>query len=95
MSSRNPIIAVTGSSGAGTSTTTEAFEHIFRSLGIRSAQVEGDSFHRYSRQEMDLEALWTFFMFESSQPFKTSGKDLGGDWTAFEDLSSVSAWFPF
>ena len=55
MSSRNPIIAVTGSSGAGTSTTTESFEHIFRSLGITSATVEGDSFHRYSRQEMDME----------------------------------------
>ena len=55
MSARNPIIAVTGSSGAGTSTTTEAFDHIFRNLGIKSATVEGDSFHRYSRQEMDLE----------------------------------------
>lgn len=55
MSSRNPIIAVTGSSGAGTSTTTESFEHIFRTLGITSAKVEGDSFHRFSRQEMDLE----------------------------------------
>ena len=55
MSSRNPIIAVTGSSGAGTSTTTESFEHIFRTLGVTSVNVEGDSFHRYSRQEMDLE----------------------------------------
>lgn len=55
MSARNPIIAVTGSSGAGTSTTSESFEHIFRSLGISSAKVEGDSFHRFSRQEMDLE----------------------------------------
>lgn len=55
MSARNPIIAVTGSSGAGTSTTTQAFEHIFRNLGISCATVEGDSFHRYSRQEMDLE----------------------------------------
>jgi phosphoribulokinase len=55
MSSRYPIIAVTGSSGAGTSTTTEAFEHIFRNLGIKAANVEGDSFHRYSRQEMDVE----------------------------------------
>ncbi|MEW6984555.1 phosphoribulokinase [Colwelliaceae bacterium 6471] len=55
MSSRNPIIAVTGSSGAGTSTTTEAFEHIFRSLDITASNVEGDSFHRYSRPEMDLE----------------------------------------
>lgn len=55
MSARNPIIAVTGSSGAGTSTTKEAFDHIFRNLGITSATVEGDSFHRYSRQEMDVE----------------------------------------
>ncbi len=55
MSSRNPIIAVTGSSGAGTSTTTASFEHIFRTLGISSVNVEGDSFHRFSRQEMDME----------------------------------------
>ncbi|MGB0936202.1 MAG: phosphoribulokinase [Colwellia sp.] len=55
MSSRNPIIAVTGSSGAGTSTTTSSFDHIFRTLGINAAQVEGDSFHRFSRQEMDME----------------------------------------
>ena len=55
MSSKNPIIAVTGSSGAGTSTTTAAFEHIFRTLGVSSVNVEGDSFHRFSRQEMDLE----------------------------------------
>ena len=54
MSARNPIIAVTGSSGAGTSTTTESFEHIFRSLDINAIKVEGDSFHRFSRQEMDL-----------------------------------------
>ena len=54
MSTRNPIIAVTGSSGAGTSTTTESFEHIFRTLGINAINVEGDSFHRFSRQEMDL-----------------------------------------
>jgi phosphoribulokinase len=54
MSNRNPIIAVTGSSGAGTSTTTESFEHIFRTLGINAINVEGDSFHRFSRQEMDL-----------------------------------------
>ncbi|MDN3653685.1 phosphoribulokinase [Thalassotalea ponticola] len=55
MSERNPIIAVTGSSGAGTSTTSEAFAHMFRSLDIRAAMVEGDSFHRFSRPEMELE----------------------------------------
>ena len=54
MSHKNPIIAVTGSSGAGTTTTTNAFKHIFRTLGIDAAFVEGDCCHRFSRPEMDL-----------------------------------------
>lgn len=54
MSARHPIIAVTGSSGAGTSTTSLAFRKIFQQLNIRAAEVEGDSFHRYSRPEMDV-----------------------------------------
>lgn len=55
MSAKHPIIAVTGSSGAGTTTTGQAVRHIFRSLEIAAAFVEGDSFHRYSRPEMELE----------------------------------------
>ncbi|WP_026052484.1 phosphoribulokinase [Gayadomonas joobiniege] len=55
MSAKHPIIAITGSSGAGTSTTTLAFRHIFRSFGIQAAEVEGDSFHRYTRAEMEVE----------------------------------------
>ena len=84
MSSRNPIIAVTGSSGAGTSSTIESFEHIFRSLDINAAKVEGDSFHRYSRQEMDLE----------KRKAKTDGKsisyfgDVANDFDALEKLFS-------
>jgi len=54
MSHKNPIIAVTGSSGAGTTTTTNAFSHIFRSLDIDAAFVEGDCFHKFSRPEMDV-----------------------------------------
>ncbi|RMG28642.1 MAG: phosphoribulokinase [Gammaproteobacteria bacterium] len=52
MSKKHPIIAVTGSSGAGTSTVKVAFEHIFRRDGINPLVIEGDSFHRYNRQEM-------------------------------------------
>lgn len=52
MSERHPIIAITGSSGAGTTAVTRTFENIFRRENIRSAIVEGDSFHRYNRQEM-------------------------------------------
>ncbi|MDH3513743.1 MAG: phosphoribulokinase [Gammaproteobacteria bacterium] len=52
MSKKHPIIAITGSSGAGTSTVKRAFEHIFRRAQINPVIVEGDSFHRYNRVEM-------------------------------------------
>ena len=52
MSERHPIIAITGSSGAGTSTVTRTFANIFRRENIRAALIEGDSLHRYDRQEM-------------------------------------------
>ncbi|MBW8189988.1 phosphoribulokinase [Neiella marina] len=54
MSVKHPIIAITGSSGAGTTTASTAFEHMFRHRNINAALVEGDSFHRYSRAEMDM-----------------------------------------
>ncbi|MFN7818630.1 MAG: phosphoribulokinase [Cyanobacteriota bacterium] len=52
MSKRHPVVAVTGSSGAGTSTVKRAFEHIFAREGIVPAVVEGDSYHRYERGPM-------------------------------------------
>lgn len=52
MSTKHPVIAVTGSSGAGTSTVKTAFEHIFRREGILAGVIEGDSFHRYNRKDM-------------------------------------------
>ncbi len=52
MSVKHPIISVTGSSGAGTSTVKHTFEQIFRREGIKAAFIEGDAFHRYNRQEM-------------------------------------------
>jgi phosphoribulokinase len=52
MSTRHPIIAVTGSSGAGTTTVMQSFAHIFRREHIRAQVIEGDSFHRYNRVEM-------------------------------------------
>ncbi len=53
MSKKHPIIAVTGSSGAGTSNIKEAFEKIFNRQGIKAAVIEGDSYHRYDREEME------------------------------------------
>jgi phosphoribulokinase len=52
MSSKHPIIAVTGSSGAGTTSVTRTFQWIFAREGITAAIVEGDAFHRYNRVEM-------------------------------------------
>lgn len=55
MSAQHPIIAVTGSSGAGTTTTSLAFRKIFHQLHIHAAELEGDSFHHFTRPEMDME----------------------------------------
>jgi phosphoribulokinase len=52
VSSRHPVIAITGSSGAGTTTVTRTFQHIFRREHLTPALVEGDAFHRYDRAEM-------------------------------------------
>jgi phosphoribulokinase len=52
MSQKHPIVVVTGSSGAGTSTVKHAFEQIFTREKINPVIIEGDSFHRYDRAAM-------------------------------------------
>ena len=52
MSVKHPIVAITGSSGAGTTTVMWTFQQIFRREGVRPAIVEGDAFHRFDRQQM-------------------------------------------
>ncbi|ACC75523.1 phosphoribulokinase [Paraburkholderia phymatum] len=52
MSVRHPIVAVTGSSGAGTTTVMRSFAHIFRREKINAQIIEGDAFHRYDRLGM-------------------------------------------
>ncbi len=52
MSAKHPIIAVTGSSGAGTTSVTRTFNWIFRREKINAVIVEGDSFHRFDRTDM-------------------------------------------
>lgn len=51
MSKQHPVIAVTGSSGAGTTTVKRAFEHIFIREKIHPAVIEGDSFHSLDRMQ--------------------------------------------
>ncbi len=52
MSAKHPIISVTGSSGAGTTSVKQTFDQIFRREHITPAYIEGDAFHRYNRAEM-------------------------------------------
>jgi phosphoribulokinase len=56
MSVKHPVIAITGSSGAGTSTVTKSFAHVFRREKITAAIIEGDSFHKFDRMAMKAEA---------------------------------------
>jgi phosphoribulokinase len=52
VSVKHPIVAITGSSGAGTTTVMKSFQHIFRREGIKAQILEGDSMHRYDRMAM-------------------------------------------
>jgi len=53
MSKKFPVISITGSSGAGTSTVRDSFQHIFTRDNIDASTIDGDAFHKYERQEMD------------------------------------------
>jgi phosphoribulokinase len=53
MSKKHPVVAVTGSSGSGTTSVQVAIKHILRRDGYNAVIVEGDSFHRHDRFEMD------------------------------------------
>ncbi len=55
MSIKHPIISVTGSSGAGTTTIKHTFDQIFRREGVKAVSIEGDAFHRYDRAAMKAE----------------------------------------
>lgn len=75
MSRKHPIISVTGSSGAGTSTVKHTFDQIFRRENVRAVSIEGDAFHRYDRATMKRElvsrlaegdATFSHFSFEAN-----------------------------
>ena len=83
MSKKYPIVAVTGSSGAGTTTVKRAFEHIFRREGINPLVLEGDSFHRYDRAAMK-EA-----MKRAEQEGNTHFSHFGPEANLFEELEAT------
>ena len=55
MSKQHPVVAVTGSSGAGTTFVKRAFEKIFDQKNLNVCVVEGDSFHKFERADMKVE----------------------------------------
>ena len=83
MSIKHPIIVVTGSSGAGTTTVKHTFEGIFWREKVNAAIVEGDSFHRYTRDE--IRQLIT----EAEAQGKRGISHFGPEANLFEDLESL------
>jgi phosphoribulokinase len=83
MSTKHPIIAVTGSSGAGTSSITRTFQYIFEREGIKPAIAEGDSFHRYDRKGMKAA------MAEAAQRGNPNFSHFGPEANLFETLEGL------
>jgi phosphoribulokinase len=83
MSAKHPIIAVTGSSGAGTSSVTRTFEYIFQREGVKAAVVEGDSFHRYDRTGMKAA------MAEAAKQGNANFSHFGPEANLFENLEGL------
>jgi phosphoribulokinase len=87
MSVKHPIIAITGSSGAGTTSVTRTFENIFRRDGVNAVVIEGDSFHRFDRAAMKLE------MAKSEKRGKLHFSHFGEDANLFAELESLFATY--
>src|ERR1700754_1787111 len=83
MSIKHPIVAITGSSGAGTTSVTRTFENIFRREEVKAAIIEGDSFHRYDRGEMKAA------MAEAEKNGKPHFSHFGDDANLFGDLENL------
>ena len=83
MSAAHPVIAITGSSGAGTTSVTKTFQHIFRRDEINAIVVEGDSFHRYNRSEMKQA------MAEATKQGNNHFSHFGPEANLFEELAAL------
>jgi phosphoribulokinase len=83
MSKKHPIIAVTGSSGAGTTTVKVAFEHIFLREGVNPVVIEGDSYHKHDRAAMKVA------MQEAEEDDIRSFSHFGPDANVFDKLEET------
>ena len=83
MSRKHPIISITGSSGAGTTSVKRTFEQIFRRENVAAAYIEGDAFHRYDRLEM------RHRMAEEAERGNKHFSHFSPDTNLFEELEAV------
>jgi phosphoribulokinase len=83
MSTKHPVVAITGSSGAGTTSVMRTFEQIFRREKVNAAFVEGDSFHRYDRMAMKGE------MVRAIEEGDHTFSHFGADANLFEELETL------
>ena len=83
MSAKHPVVAITGSSGAGTTSVMRTFEQIFRREHVQAAFVEGDSFHRYDRMAMEDEMARA--VIDGDHSFSHFGPDAN----LFEELETL------
>jgi phosphoribulokinase len=83
MSAKHPVIAITGSSGAGTTSVTRTFQWIFRREGLNAAVIEGDSFHRFDRKGMKVA------MAEAAKKGNNHFSHFGPDANLLEDLEAL------
>jgi phosphoribulokinase len=83
MSAKHPVVVVTGSSGAGTTSVMRTFEQIFRREDVNAAFVEGDSFHRYDRAGMKEE------MARALNDGDHTFSHFGADANLFEELEAL------
>jgi len=83
VSKQHPVVAITGSSGAGTSTVTDTFQQIFAREGVTAAIVHGDSFHRYDREGMKQAYI------DAAEAGRVEFSHFGPDANLFEDLEDL------
>lgn len=83
MSTKHPVVVITGSSGAGTTSVMRTFQQIFRREDVNAAFVEGDSFHRYDRAAMKQE------MARAQAGGDHTFSHFGADSNLFEELETL------
>lgn len=87
MSVIHPVIAVTGSSGAGTTSVTRTFQQVFRRENLKAALVEGDAFHRFDREQMHQA------MAEAARNGNDHFSHFGPEANLFEELEALFAGY--